>query len=115
MSVDEDDRKTVRAEFKDAVNMTPKELDRWLGTDDSKSVGQKDGDAESTGHAMGRRIIEIAARNQSELSDDDYAAMKKVAGYAARHLKQGGPEDESKIGGSRWRFSLMNWGHDPLK
>ena len=28
-------------------------------------------------------------------------------------LKQGGPADDKEH--SRWRYSLMNWGHDPLK
>ena len=39
--------------------------------------------------------------------------MKKVAGYVHRHLKQGGPAADKEH--SRWRYSLMNWGHDPLK
>ena len=49
-------------EFKDAVNMAPKELEHWLGTDESLSVGQKSSEgAESTGHASGRRIVELRA------------------------------------------------------
>ena len=32
--------------------------------------------------------------------------------YAKRHLAQR-PHD--KIGDSPWRYSLMNWGHDPAK
>jgi len=39
--------------------------------------------------------------------------MRKVVGYARRHLAQGGPSDDAEH--SRWRYSLMNWGHDPLK
>jgi hypothetical protein len=38
--------------------------------------------------------------------------MQKVAGYVARHLKQRPKGDVSE---TRWRYSLMNWGHDPLK
>jgi hypothetical protein len=26
-----------------------------------------------------------------------------------------GPDHKSDIADSRWRYSLMNWGHDPLK
>lgn len=33
----DDDQKTHVKEFKEAVNMTPNELDRWLDTDDSKA------------------------------------------------------------------------------
>ncbi|MDQ1230054.1 hypothetical protein QE379_001480 [Sphingomonas sp. SORGH_AS 879] len=39
--------------------------------------------------------------------------MKKVVGYVHRHLKQGGPGKD--VEHSPWRYSLMNWGHDPLK
>ena len=39
--------------------------------------------------------------------------MHKVVGYIHRHMAQGGPADDKEH--SRWRFSLMNWGHDPLK
>ncbi|UYY58335.1 DUF3140 domain-containing protein [Sphingomonas sp. S2-65] len=40
--------------------------------------------------------------------------MAKVVGYVHRHLAQG-PDEKADIPGSRWRYSLMNWGHDPLK
>ena len=46
-------------DFKDNVNMAPKELEDWLETDESKSVGQDSGDGESKGHKSGKRIIEI--------------------------------------------------------
>ena len=41
---------TVIDEFHQVVNMTPKELESWLDTDESQAVGQKDGDEESIGH-----------------------------------------------------------------
>ena len=102
----------IRRAFEDAVNMTPAELERWLETDESQSVGQDDG-GESVGHRSGRRIVEIKRTKKDDLTDDDLAHMRKVTGYVARHLKQGGPKDD--VEHSAWRFSLMNWGHDPLK
>ena len=111
--MDEDEKKSVRAEFGDAVNMTPSELEKWLQTDESTSVGQKkDGDAESVGHHSGRRIIELKHTKVADLSDDDYAHMRKVVGYVARHSQQRPSGDVSQ---TPWRYSLMNWGHDPLK
>ena len=40
--------------------------------------------------------------------------MVKVVGYVHRHLAQG-PQNNADVQESRWRYSLMNWGHDPLK
>jgi hypothetical protein len=48
----------------------------------------------------------------AELSDDDYAHMKKVVGYVHRYKAQRPKGDVTE---TRWRFSLMNWGYDPLK
>ncbi len=36
-----DDQKATWDRFNDTVNMTARELERWLGTEESKSVGQK--------------------------------------------------------------------------
>lgn len=107
----------VLADFGDAVNMTPRELREWLATDESQSVGDTSRDpdrgGESTGHAMGRRIVELQDTRKDDYTDDDVAAMRKVVGYVRRHLAQR-PSKES-VEDSRWRYSLMNWGHDPLK
>jgi hypothetical protein len=47
----------VWADWQDAVNMTAKELEDFLGTDESKSVGNKESGSESTSHQSGRRIV----------------------------------------------------------
>lgn len=93
--------------------MTPKELEDWLGSDESQSVGQKqDGDAESTGHESGRRIVEILGTTKGDLTEDDVQHMHKVVGYVHRHLAQ---RPSGDVTDTKWRYSLMNWGHDPLK
>ena len=102
----------VRQEFDRAVNMTVSELERGLETDESRRVGfRRDGAAESVGHASGRHIVNILAKQESELTDADLAHMRKVVGYVHRHKAQR-PEN---VYTSRWRYSLMNWGHDPTK
>ena len=110
---DNDERQSVAAEFDEAVNLTPKQIEHWLDTDESKAVGQKRDSDESVGHISGRRIIEIRSKNKSDLDDADYEHMRKVVGYVNRHLAQK-PQKEA-IDTSKWRYSLMNWGHDPLK
>lgn len=105
------DRQDTVDEFQDAVNMTPGSLRKWLATEESKSVGQSDGKGESAGHASGRRIVEVLEKKKSDLTDDEIAHMRKVVSYVRRHIKQRPAGDVTE---TRWRYSLMNWGHDPL-
>ena len=106
------DKDKIARDFDAAVNMAPAEIEQWLKTDESKKVGfKKGGKGESVGHASGRRIVAILRTRKSELDDADYAHMRKVVGYVRRRFAQR-PEN---IVTSRWRYSLMNWGHDPLK
>ena len=99
--------------FKEVVNMTARQLAAWLETDESREVGQKDGAGdESTGHESGRRIVALLETKRGDYTDDDLAQMKRVIGYVHRHLAQ---RPSGDITETRWRYSLMNWGHDPLK
>ncbi len=101
-------------DFTDAVNMTPMQLEKWLESDESQAVGQKDGGGESTGHESGRRIVQILWTTRRELTEDDAAHMKKVVGYVARHTAQRPDKTEDELAHTRWTASLKNWGHDPL-
>ena len=106
-----DDRETIK-HFQQAVNMSPQQLESWLETEDSQAVGQKKGeDEESIGHHSGRRIVTLLGQQESDYSDDDLAHMRKVVSYVRRHSADRPPGD---VQDTRWRFSLMNWGHDPL-
>lgn len=108
------DREQVAYAFAAVVNMSAAELEEWLETPASKRVGWKGAGgkaSESVGHASGRRIVGILRAEQADLTDDDYAHMRKVVGFVRRHLAQ---EPANNVT-SKWRYSLMNWGHDPLK
>lgn len=117
------DNETIYKEFKLDVNMTKSELKKWLQTDDAKSVGIKSsskadkkttsGGEKSKGYESGEQIIKILSKNKSDLTENDYEHMSKVSGYIKRHLKQKPTSEDIKD--SRWRYSLMNWGHDPVK
>ena len=102
----------VIQEFDEAVNMTRKELEEWLKTDESKSVGQSDGGSESKGHESGRKILQILDKNKTDYSNDDIDHMRRVVSYVHRHQSQ---KPEGDVKDSNWRRSLLNWGHDPLK
>ena len=102
----------VVEEFDEAVNMSPKELEEWLETEESKEVGQKDGGSESKGYESGRKIVEILGKNNSDYTDEDLDHMSKVLSYIHRHQAQ---KPKGDVEDSNWCYSLMNWGHDPLK
>ena len=107
-----DEKAKTRSDFKEAVTMSAKQLETWLKTEESRSVGQTpEGESESTGHKEGHRIVAILHKKQAELTDEDYAHMAKVVGYVHRHIKQ---RPKGDITGTRWRYSLKNWGHDPM-
>ncbi|OBG56266.1 MULTISPECIES: DUF3140 domain-containing protein [unclassified Mycobacterium] len=108
----DEDEKATWDRFEKTVNMTARELEKWLATEESQRVGQRQGGDESTGHASGRRIVAILKTKRSDLGPDEYAHMRKVVGYANRHLAQ---RPQGDIRESAWRYSLMNWGHDPTK
>ncbi|MBQ1116502.1 DUF3140 domain-containing protein [Streptomyces sp. C3-3] len=92
--------------------MTAGELEKWLDTEWSRKVGQKEGSGESTGHASVRLIIKLRRTRQNDLSYDDLEHMRKVTGYVRRHAEQ---RPEGDVSDTRWRHSLMNWGHDLKK
>ncbi len=103
----------VRSEFDRLVNLTPAELAAWLETAESRKVGMvRRGESESVGRQSARRILAIRATPEADLTEADYAHMKKVIGYCRRHLAQ---RPRGEVADTRWRWSLMNWGHDPLK
>ncbi len=114
------EREETIAEFKRVVNMTPTALRKWLTSEESRSVGMISGGErvtspeqhESVGHHMGERIVAIKAKKNADLTDEDVADMRKVIGYVHRHMAQRPHGDVTE---TRWRGSLMNWGHDPLR
>ena len=102
----------IMEEFDEVVNMSRKELEEWLETDESKKVGQKDGGSESKGHESGRKIVEILEKDNSDYTEEDIEHMRHVVSYVHRHQAQ---RPKGDVEYSNWRHYLMNWGHDPLK
>ena len=118
MHLSPEEEQAIRAEFDRLANMSSAELEAWLETPESRRVGTvRRGETESVGRQSARRILAIRATPADELTDADYAHMKKVIGYCRRHLAQ--RPQAARTGGdvtnTRWRWSLMNWGHDPLR
>ena len=118
MHVNPEAEERIRNDFNALVNLEPAELKAWLKTPQSRKVGMvRRGETESVGRQSARKILAIRATPVGDLTEADYAHMKKVIGYCRRHLAQ--RPQASRTGGdvteTRWRWSLMNWGHDPLR
>lgn len=99
-------------DFQEAVNMDATEIKQWLKTDESNSVGQKDKKGKIKGRKSGKKIIKILKKDSSDYNKKDFKHMNKVVGYIHRHLAQ---KPSGDVEETPWRYSLMNWGCDPLK
>lgn len=113
MHLSPEEEAKIRRDFDAVVNLSPAELEAWLETPESRKVGMvRRGETESVGRQSARKILAIRAKAVEDLTDGDYAHMKKVIGYCRRHLAQ---RPWGDVTDTRWRWSLMNWGHDPLR
>jgi hypothetical protein len=101
----------VRAAFAEIVNMTPREIEQWHTTDHSKSVGQDSGDGVSVGVKAGQRTMQLL-RIKRAPNADDLKHMRRVVNFIRRQVLLAPRQNRET---SRWRYALMNWGHDPLK
>ncbi|OYV35855.1 MAG: DNA-binding protein [Rhodospirillales bacterium 20-64-7] len=118
--MNEKERRETLVEFRRVVNVTPAAMRHWFASDESRSVGiTHDGakmsgpdQPESVGHGMGQRVVEIKARKPAALTEADYRDMRKVVGYMHRHRTQ---RPDGDVEDTRWRKSLMNLGHDPMR
>lgn len=108
-----DNQEQTYQEFKDLVNMQPREIEDWLETSESKSVGHvRDGEDESVGRQSAKKIVEIKRTNKGDLTDEQIDHMNKVCNYIKRHTAQ---RPDGDIAETNWCFSLKNWGHNPTK
>lgn len=106
-----DDDKEALKQFEKLVNMSASKIGKWLDTDESKEVGSKEGGkGESVRHRSGRKIIDLLGKKQADMTEADLRHVHKVVGYIKRHLAQ---RPEGDVSDTNWRYSLMNWGHDP--
>jgi len=104
-------KQKIARRFRRAVNMSAGAIDDWLRQPESRAVGvRRPGARESIGRQSGRQIARILRRGPR--TEADYQHMQKVAGYVARHTAQ---RPAGNVRDTRWRYSLKNWGHEPLR
>lgn len=99
------DARYVVQEFRDVVNMTPDEIERWQQTPEAQSAP----DAGEAG-----RIVALLRKPEDKYTDGDIAEMQTVIDAVRERLALARPP-ERHVADSTWRSGLVNWGHDPLK
>jgi hypothetical protein len=98
-------------EFHRAVNMTSDELRIWLLTETS---GEEALPAEPDLRLpeLGARVVALLRKRKVDLTGDDVETMRQVVDQVDDRLADRPPEGASD---DKWRRSLMDLGHDPLK
>ncbi|WP_293681213.1 DUF3140 domain-containing protein [uncultured Phenylobacterium sp.] len=111
MHLSPDEEAEIRREFLRLTNLSQAALRSWVEGPESRKVGMiRKGETESVGRQSARRILVIRDTATADLTEADYRHMRRVIGYCRRHLAQ---RPWGDVTATRWRWSLMNWGHDP--
>ena len=83
--------------------MTPTQLEDWLATDESRSVGQ-DENGESTGHRSGQRIVRLLG------TVDDVDERSELPRPMWSRRRGDGPHAVGVASGDRWsRTQRTSW------
>jgi len=64
------------------------------------------------GNATGLKILKILGKRREKYTAEDITQMRTVIDFVNRRLAK---RPKGDIIASNWRYSLMNWGHDPAK
>ncbi len=86
---DDDQQNEIYSDFTKLVNMSSSEIEKWLKTDESRSVGQDSGDGKSIGAKSGAKIVKLLEKGKTNLTAADLTHMQKVISYISRHSAQG--------------------------
>ena len=97
-------------DFRRVVNIAAAQLERWLETPESKKLGRMD--ESSIDKDPGRMVLKILKKARDNYRPEDFDHMRRVTGEIGLRLSK---RPKGDIVASNWRYSLMNWGHDPSK
>ena len=103
-------REVIIDEFKSMINVPRDQLQRWLNTPESRKL--RFPEEPKNGKRSGEAILKILAKRQDKITSDDVDYMRRVIEFVGPRLQK---RPKGDIVASNWRYSLMNWGHDPSK
>lgn len=97
-------------EFRSVVNIPRNQLERWLGTPESRKL--RFPDEPKGAKTPGQTILKLLAKKHDKITREDVDNMQRVIEFIGPRLQK---RPKGDILASNWRYSLMNWGHDPSK
>jgi len=106
-------REDIYLEFKTLVNMSPLEFEKWLETKTARIPAEENPESELIiDRKLSRKLIKILLKRKFMLTKGDYECLEKITNHI-NQLYKNKPTADMLL--SRWRYALMNLGHDPLK
>jgi hypothetical protein len=99
-------------DWKRLINMTAREIENWLETPASQAAAYAATRDQVAGRHPGHRVAEILRTRKVDLTDAEVTHMREVVSHVRGRLPLRPP---GNVKDTRWRYSLMNWGHDPVK
>ncbi|MFL6468162.1 MAG: DUF3140 domain-containing protein [Pyrinomonadaceae bacterium] len=94
------------------VNIPRDQLERWLSTPESKKLRFLDEPKMTRNGSSGLAVLKILSKRRDKITDEDIDQMRSVTEFIENKLLK---RPKGDIVASNWRYSLMNWGHDPAK
>lgn len=107
-------KEDIWKEFQEKQNMTVKELESWLDTDESKNAGKEMDNGETVGHSAGRSLVDIKKKDKADFTKVNWDRINETVGIYHQKLHPS-QKPSSDVEGSAWHRALKNWGHDALK
>ena len=115
----EDKLKESYKVWKKLINMSPKEIQSFLDSQDGKKAGLSREEASKLGITSGRdsarAIIRMLKTPFEDWSTNEFKWMNKQISFIKRMLGNKGPLNDDKGKPTRKLLALKVWGHNPLK
>jgi len=104
--------------WKSLINMSPKEIEDFLDSENGEVAGLSKKDAEGPikrGRDSARAIIRMLQTPKEEWSQNDWEWAKRQVSFISRMSKVDGALKDEKGNPTRKLLALKVWGYNPLK
>jgi hypothetical protein len=114
-----DEREEKYKKWKELINMSPSEIQKFLDSEDGKKAGlsQKEASKEKIkmGRDSARAIIRMLKRPRDKWTDNDWEWMNRQISFISRMKGVKGKLRDKDGNPTRKLLALKVWGHNPEK